>query len=193
MRSSICLAAGLLAFSPGVAFAQATDTDSGEVAVNGRVAAICVIGEPSQATIDLGQLIALSGTRVGRIGAVGQQSVTLPNSFCNFAGSVATIQASALVETSATIAAVSPGFARAINYAASAGEWGGGSATTSTVAAADGSSAISSGTSSVQPLPRLTDIVVSLDGWSVPSDALLVAGDYGGLVRITLGPAAVTD
>lgn len=190
-RFVLCTAALL----PSTALAQAvaTDTDTADVTINGRVSPICVIGEPSQAVVDLGQLIALSGSRVGRIAALGAQTVTLPDSFCNFAGSVASIEATALVETSASVASTSPGFARAVNYDASAGQWGGGSADTGTSAAADGSGATSTGASAVQPAPRLTDIVVSLDGWSAPSDNLLVAGDYSGLVRVTLGPAAVTE
>ena len=175
------------------AFAQATDSDTAEVAINGTVTPLCVLGEPSQATIDLGNLIATAGARVGKIAPIGVQNVTLPNSFCNFAGSVASVEATALVETAGGTSTPPTGFARAVNYAATAGQWGGGNAATSTAAGADGSSATATGSSAVQAAPRLTDITVTLDSFSAPSDALLVSGDYAGLVRVTLGPAAVVQ
>lgn len=193
MRSMTKLAALALLASAGPALAQATDTDTADVAINGTVTPLCVLGEPSQATVDLGQLINTSGSRVGKVRAIPAQSVTMPDSFCNFAGSVASIEATALVETAGGVSSPPAGFARAVNFSSSAGQWGGGTADTATSAAADGSGATSTGASSVQPSPRLTDIVVDLSGFSAPGDALLVLGDYMGLVRVTLGPAAVVD
>lgn len=192
MRTSFLFIA-LAAASAAPVLAQASDTDSGEVAVQGTVTPLCVLGEPSQATIDLGNMIATSGTRVGKIAAIGTQNVTLPNSFCNFAGSVATIEATALVETSGGNSSPPTGFARAVNYSAEAGQWGGGTASTATAAGADGTSPTATGSSTIQPSPRLTDITVTLAGFTAPSDALLVSGDYAGLVRVTLGPSAIAE
>ena len=189
----LSLAAAAALAVPMPALAQASDSDTGEVAINGRVTPICILGEPSQPVVDLGQLIELSGSRVGRIAALGAQTVTMPDSFCNFAGSVATIEATALVETSSAVSTPPASFARAVNYDASAGTWGGGTASTTTFAAADGSNPTSEGDSAVQGTPRLTDIVVNLGGWSAPGDNILVAGDYAGLVRVTIGPATVAQ
>lgn len=183
--------APLLAVAP--AFAQASDSDTGEVSIDGRVASLCILGDASQAVVDLGQLIETSGSRVGRIDTIGARSVTLPDSFCNFAGSTLSVEATALVEDSAAVAATPSGFSRAVNFEASASVWGSGSADAATAAGADGTGPTSNGVSAVEPTPRITDIVVDLDGWSVPGDALLIAGSYSGLVRITLGPAAVTQ
>lgn len=193
MRSTTSLLALALAVSAGPAFAQASDTDTADVTINGRVTPLCVLGEPSQALVDLGQMVETSGGRVGRIAQIADQNVMLPDSFCNFAGSTATIDATALVETSAATAAVPAGFARAVNFTADVGTWGGGSAVTTTAAIATGANADASGTSAIQSTPRLTDLTVVLSDFTAPSDKLLVAGDYSGLVRVTLGPAAVTQ
>lgn len=171
------------------AFAQAADTDTGEVAVTGDVTPLCLLGAPSQAVVDLGNMVNTSGTRAGRIRAIGNQVVTLPGSFCNYAGSVLTVDTTGLVETAGGTSTPPANFARAVNYTATAGQWGGGSAAATSAATASGTSATATGTSAVQPTPRQADIAVTLSGFSVPSDALLVSGDYAGLVRITLGPS----
>lgn len=175
------------------AFGQATDSDTADVAIQGNVTPLCVLGEPSQASINLGNLIATSGTRVGKIRAIANQSVTLPASFCNFAGSVASVEATALVETAGGTTAPPTGFTRAVNYTAVAGQWGGGTAAATTAATASGTNATTLGSSAIQQAPRQTDLTVDLSAFSAPSDGLLVSGSYSGLVRVTLGPAAVTD
>lgn len=182
-----------LAVAGAPAFAQATDTDSKDVAVQGSVTPLCLLGQPSQALVDLGNMISTSGTRVGKIRTIPTQTVTLPASFCNFAGSVATVEATALVETSGGTTVPPAGFARAVNFTADAGTWGGGNASATTSATSGGASATSTGTSATQPTPRQTDIAVALSTFTAPGDALLVSGSYSGLVRITLGPAAVTQ
>lgn len=193
MRSpSPLLAIGMIAVA-APAFGQESNGGIGDVAVAGSVAPVCILGEPSQTVLDLGLLIETAGARVGRLDDVGDRSVVLPGSFCNFAGSIATIEASGLVEASGNGTAIANGFSRVVNYAASASTWGGNAATTTTSGAADGSGATTTGTSAVQPLPRITDIVVDLGDWTVPGDALLVAGNYSGVVRITLGPAAIVQ
>jgi hypothetical protein len=192
MRIPMIIPALAVALAGTAAFAQSTDSDSADVAIEGNVTPLCVLGEPSQASISLGNMIATSGTRVGRVRAIGNQNVTLPASFCNFAGSVATVAATALVEGAGGTATPPTGFSRAVNFTAQVGQWGGGSAAATSAATASGSDATNEGTSAVQPLPRQTDLAVELSGFSVPGDALLVSGDYSGLVRVTLGPAAVS-
>lgn len=180
----------LLAWS-GVAAAQASDSDQAQVGVAGTVAPICILGVPSRATVDLGQMVTTSGTRVGRIAVLPVQTVTLPNSFCNFAGSTVTVSASALVAINT--AAVQPGFARAVNYRASASNWAASATVATTAATAGGANPLTVGNGAVQPAPKLADLTVELSNFAVPSDLLLVAGNYSGVIVITLGPAAVAS
>jgi len=183
-RCFISLAA--LAMVPGVAYAQ-SDTDQQSVTLQGNVASLCVLGAPSQSSIDLGQLVATSGTRVGRIAAIGDQHVTLPGSFCNFAGTALTVSSDAML--AADSSAVQPGFARAVNYTSSVDNWASTPPTVTTAATAGGGTPNATGTGGVEPLPKVADLDLSLSSFTVPSDALLVAGDYAGSVTITLGPA----
>ena len=181
-----------LAALPASAMAQsATAAATGTVAIDGRVAPICILGGPNPALVDLGVMIATSGTRAGRIATLPARSVTLPASHCNFAGSQVTVTANALLAANA--AAPAPGSARAVNYTATATGWAAANAATTTAATANGSSASSSGTGGNHPLPKLADIGVTLSAFSVPGDALLVPGNYSGTVTVTLGPAAVAN
>lgn len=180
-----------LAALPAVAMAQATDTDTANVAIDGRVASLCILGDPTPATVDLGQMAATSGTRVGKIAVLPSQTVTLPGSFCNFAGSALRVDATALVSTDAS--APPAGFVKAVNYTATASGWAASDAVATTAALADGTSPTASGTGATQPLPNIADIQVALSSFTTPGDAILVAGDYSGAVVVTLGPAAVAD
>ena len=185
--SVLCWCALILAASPAPARAQTADTGTGNVAISGRVAPVCILGAPSQATIDLGQLAASSGTRAGRIATIAPQGVTLPGSFCNFAGSAITVAANALVSADATTPP--GGFARAVNYTATASNWGPGNASAPTAALSNGTAQSSSGIGTTQPTPKLADIAVALSAFAVPGDAILISGTYSGSVTITLGPA----
>lgn len=186
---------GLFAFAavalPTAAMAQASPSDKGNVAVNGRVAPVCLLGGPNPALVDLGVLVATSGIRTGRIAVLPAQTVSLPASYCNFAGSQVTVTANALLAGNA--GAPPAGYARAVNYTASAANWAAGTASTTTAATAAGTSASSTGSGASQPLPRIADIGLTLSSFSVPSDNLLVTGNYSGSVTITLGPAAVAN
>ena len=174
---------------PGVAQAQsASDTATGQVTVGGNVARLCILGTPSSANIDLGQMAATSGTRVGKLATIGTQSVTLPASFCNFAGSALSIDATALVSSDAS--AVQPGFAKAVNFTATASTWAATPSVVTTAASASGATPTAHSTGATQPLPKQTDLTVALSGFTVPSDLLLTAGSYSGVVVVTLGPAA---
>lgn len=191
MKTMLAISVLSLAVPASPALAQASDSDTGHVQVIGQVAPVCILGDPSRPTVDLGTMAATSGTRVGRIAALPAQDVTLPNSFCNFAGSTLTVTASALVSDNSV--SLPSGFARAVNYTAVGSGWDSGSASATSTAAADGSNPAASGTGSIQPLPRIADIQVQLSAFSVPSDALLMADTYSGLVTVTLGPAAVAE
>ncbi|KHK93550.1 hypothetical protein [Novosphingobium malaysiense] len=189
MRKLTGLCAVVLAAVPATAFAEVSDT--GNVAIDGRVASICILGDPSSATVDLGQMAATSGSRAGRIDTLAAQTVNLPGSFCNFAGSAVTVDAVALVSNDAS--PLQAGFARAVNFTARATGWATGDAAATTAALGDGTGASASGTGTTQPLPKIADIGVTLSEFTVPGDSLLVAGSYSGTVVVTLGPATVAD
>lgn len=190
MKSRILLVAALAAAPAAVANAQSS-ADQEQVGVEGFVASLCVLGPPSRTSIDLGQLAAMSGARVGRIAPLASQHVTLPGSFCNFAGTALTVSADALVASDA--APVQPGFARAVNYISTIGNWAVVPATVATGASAGGTSPSAEAAGGTQPSPKIADLDLQLSGFSVPSDLLLVAGAYSGSVTITLGPAITTS
>jgi hypothetical protein len=184
MRQLLLLPVLLLAAAP--AAAQET-SDSGDVGIAGNVAGLCILGPPSRGSIDLGQLAATSGSRAGRIAALPAQTVTLPGSFCNFAGTSVSIEAEALVGNDA--GTLQPGFARAVNFTSTVGGWAATAPLVTTAAAADGGSPAASGAGGAHPEPKITDLTLTLSNFTVPSDAILVSGLYAGRVTITLGPA----
>jgi hypothetical protein len=187
MRRLIC-AATILAtgFISLPAFAQ--DSDQETVQIGGQVAPLCILGTPSQAMVDLGQLIDTSGPRVGKLTTISNRTITMPGSFCNYANSAITVDATALV--AADMSTPQAGFARAVNFNAAASGWATPDASATTAASAAGASPTASNTGGTQPTPRLNDVTLTLSAFSVPSDLLLVAGGYTGQVVITLGPAA---
>jgi hypothetical protein len=190
MRKALFLAtmatiAASLSLSTG-AHAQATDSDQEAVAISGRVASICLLGTPTASLIDLGQLINTSGTRVGKLTTISNRTVTMPGSFCNYANSKITVDASALL--AADTSAPQAGFARALNYNATVSGWAVTNASATTAASAAGGTPNASGAGGTQPTPKLADVTLTLSAYAVPSDLLLVAGGYTGNVTITLGP-----
>ena len=188
MKCKLGLALIALAALPSPAIAQSTQT--GTVAVGGSVRPVCILGNPDPALVDLGQLSAGAGPRIGRIAVIAPRTVVLPASHCNFAGSVVTVSATAL--TAADAAVPPAGFARAVNYTATATNWSGGASAATTAALGDGSAAAASGAGAIQPQPRIADIALTLSAFTAPGDQLLVAGAYSGTVVVTLGPAAAT-
>lgn len=188
MRHSrqIILASMLICSQPS--WAQEAGSDRGDVGVDGNVAPLCILGAPSPAVVDLGQLVNTSGQRIGRIATIADRQITLAGSFCNFAGSTMSVEVSALQPTQSI--ALPYGFAQAVNYSVSAGNWAASPTTATSAAAADGTMPTRSASGAVQTLPRIADIAVTLTGFAVPADSLLVSGTYQGAVVITLGPAA---
>lgn len=191
IKSSLILVPLVGLATPALAQEGSADTARGQVLVTGSVARLCILGEPSRAVVDMGQMVQSSGAAAGRIVALGPQSVTLPGSFCNFAGSMLGITASALVDGSGT--APPDGFARAVNYTATASGWGDSDAVATTAAAFDGAGPDAGGTGGTQPQPKLGDVAVSLSSFAVPGNALLVAGNYSGLITVTLGPVPLSE
>ena len=96
--------------------------------------------------------------------------------------------ATALVSDDAS--PVAPGFAKAVNYTATVTNWAPGPAAVTTNATAAGGSPTNSATGPTQPAPKVADLDVTLSNFTAPSDNLLTAGAYSGLVVIKLGPVA---
>ena len=186
MTRTLALLAGLAVMAP--AMASAADSDQHPVAVNGNVANLCVLGAPNPAAIDLGQLSATSGARAGKITTISDQTIALPDSFCNFAGTQLTVQASALLAADAS--PVQPGFSRAVNFTSTVNNWATAPATVTTAATASGGSPGTSAKGGTQPAPKIANLALVLSSFTVPSDNLMVAGGYTGSVTITLGPSA---
>lgn len=182
----ILTATALLAAALAPAAAHAADSDSKTIGITGNVSRLCVLGQPSTALVDLGEMAETSGARVGRLTAIATQTVTLPNSFCNFANSSVTVEATALKAADASTPPT--GFARAINYTATASGWAATNAAVSTTDDGTGSSLAVSGSGSSQPTPKLSDIILSLSDFGVAGDKLLVSGTYNTTVTITLAP-----
>lgn len=187
----ISLLAGAALMSPSAAFAAgpATNTATADVTVLGNVASLCVLGTPSSSEINLGQMVNTSGSRVGRIATLSAAPVAIDGSFCNFGGTKLTVDATAMTNQDDGGNAPQANFARAVNYTATVGSWAATDASVTTAAVADGSTATATGTGGTLGVPKLASLSLSVSGFQAPGDALLVAGKYRGLVRITLGPA----
>ena len=186
MPKKISFAIALVGISfANPAFAQDSDTES--VTVAGEVAPLCILGAPSQSSVNLGQLVDVSGTRVGRLTAITNRTVSMPQSFCNYANSRIRVDATAL--TGSDTSAPPSGFARAVNFGATISGWATANAAATTAATAAGTSPTATATGGTQPAPKLGDVTLTLASFSVPSDSLLVSGNYSGLVVVTLGPA----
>lgn len=185
---ALAAAAALCILPTSLAAQEAGDSDEGEVQVIGSVAPICVLGEPSESVIDLGTLIELSGPRIGRTAALAPREVTMPGSFCNYANTMISIEASAMTEQ--TGAPLNTGFSRAVNYRVVVSPWAAAEADLVTTAASDGSGPPGNANSATQPLPQISDLTMELSEFAAPSDALLLAGEYSGLITVTLGPAS---
>ena len=185
MKARIALAA-ILAAIPATASAQ--QPLQGAVAVDGSVAGRCVLGPPSLAAVPLGTLIDTSGARVDRLTTIAAQAINFPGSWCNFANTRVSVSANALLAADAT--APSAGYARAVNFTATATNWAAANAVVTTAASASGATPAASAPGGTNPAPKLADISLTLNSFTVPADAFLVTGAYAGNVTITLGPAS---
>jgi len=171
----------------GLATAAVAQTAAdGQAAVTGSVSNVCVLGAPSPAAINLGQLSSTSGPRAGKLSTIADQTVNLPSSWCNFGGTRLSISSTALL--AADTSTPPPGFTRAVNFNSSVTTWGSPNAQVTTNAAANGSSATANGDSGVQADPRAASLSLQLSQFSAPGDGFLVTGAYAGSVTITLGP-----
>ena len=186
MRHNLSIAAVALSLAfAGAANAQ-SNTDTRGVTVNGSVTQLCVLGMPNPSSINLGQMANTSGTRTGKLAAIADQSVQLPASFCNYAGTQISIAATALVEQDETVPPA--GFSKAVNFTANVTGWTTSAASVTTAAAFDGSSPTTNSSGPEENAPESVNLTLTLTNFTAPGDAILVAGAYSGLVTITLGP-----
>jgi hypothetical protein len=185
--ASFAVALLMSAFAGAAGAQPATD---GNVGVNANVDGVCRLGPPSRPSVNLGDMAARDGTRVGRLRDQLEITVLLPDSYCNFGGTQVTIRAEALVQQEGSV--VPEGFAKAVNFTSTVTTWATIPPLITTAAAADGASPAAEGSGGVEPEAKLTDLTLALSGFSVPSDARLIPGNYRGQITITLGPA-VTD
>ncbi|HEY5712496.1 MAG TPA: hypothetical protein VIT38_11430 [Allosphingosinicella sp.] len=188
MKTRIALLVLSIAIPAGAASAQQGGPVQGSVALDAIVAGRCTLGPPSRNSIPIGQLSNSSGARVGRLATIPDQQISLPGSWCNFANTTMTVEARALVALDAN--PVQAGFARAVNYTSTVTNWAATNAATTTAATVAGSTPSSQGVSSIHPEPKLADVTLILNNFTVPSDGILVSGAYAGAVTITLGPAS---
>jgi len=188
MKTRIALLVLTIAIPAGTASAQQGAPVQGSVSLDAIVAGRCTLGTPSQSAIPLGQLSNSSGPRVGRLTTIPAQQISLPGSWCNFANTTMTVEARALVALDAS--PVQAGFARAVNYTSTVTNWAASDAATTTGATAGGTTPSSQGVSGIHPEPKLADLILTLNNFTVPSDGLLVSGAYAGAVTIILGPAS---
>jgi hypothetical protein len=184
MRGEAAILFGLALSIAPTAAAQTAAV--GEADIAGSVANHCVLGAPSPAAVNLGQISSTSGPRAGKLAAIANQTVSLPNSFCNFGGTRVSVSSSAMIASDTS--PLQPGFARAVNFTSTVSTWGSSSASAITAAAANGGSPSATGAGGVQPTPNIANLSLVLSAFTAPGDAFLVSGPYEGSVTITLGP-----
>lgn len=165
---------------PGLASAQASDTDSKTVGVIGTVPAQCFGGTLSgDGSFDLGVLIDLTTGRLRN--DLGAPNEVMVGSFCTSRSTI-TVNATPLEAQNFTASPPS-GFSRRVHYAATASGWTTTPAIYSTAAAAN-SAATQSRNSAFTG-----DITVAISDFSTDGgDTLRLVGDesYRGVVTVTL-------
>lgn len=165
---------------PGLASAQASDTDSKTVGVVGTVPAQCFGGTLSgDGSFDLGVLIDLTTGRLRN--DLGAPNEVMVGSFCT-SRSMITVNATPLEAQNFTATPPS-GFSRRVHYAATASGWTTTPAIYSTAAAAN-SAATQSRNSAFTG-----DITLAISDFSTDGgDTLRLVGDesYRGVVTVTL-------
>jgi hypothetical protein len=175
MRKYLTLAAlpAVMAASPALAAAAPAAGVTGQVDINGSVAARCMFTLPN-ATISLGE-ISLTSTGKLDTTKVDGKTATL-NGWCNGAASTMTVTTTELTTTTAA----TTGFDNRVDYT--------GTATAGAASASDSSLTAGAGSASALGLYS-GDVVVTLSASSSPTNGIMVAGIYTGNVKVTLTPA----
>lgn len=181
MRRTLALLGTVMALAaPGLAQAQASNTDSKTVGIIGTVPAQCFAGAPSgEGSFDLGVLIDLD-TGLLRTDLSAPERV-LVGSFCTSRSTI-TIGATPLEAQNFT-AAPPAGFSRRVHYQASAAGW-----TATPASYATGSASNVAATQS-RASAFTGDITVAISKFATDGgETLRLVGDsaYRGLVTVTL-------
>lgn len=179
-RLAAILTAALVIAAPGLAQAQASDTDSATVGIIGTVPAQCFGGTLSgEGSFDLGVLVDLtSGVLRTDLSAPDQ---VLVGSFCTSRSTI-TVNATPL-EAQNNLASPPSGYARRVHYLATASGW------TTTPATFDTGSASNAAATQSRGSAFTGDITVAISNFSTDggSNLRLVGDDaYRGLVTVTL-------
>lgn len=180
IRASALIAAVAALAIPGLASAQATDTDSKTVGIIGTVPAQCFGGTLSgDGSFDLGVLIDLTTGRLRN--DLGAPNEVMVGSFCTSRSTI-TVNATPLEAQNFTATPPS-GFSRRVHYAATASGWTTAPASYNTAAAANAAATQSRNSAFTG------DITVAISDFSTDGgDTLRLVGDesYRGVVTVTL-------
>lgn len=180
MIRAALITAAMALVAPGLASAQASDTDSKTVGVIGNAPAQCYVGTLSgDGSFDLGVLIDLTNGQLRTDLAAPSQ--VLVGSFCT---SRSTISVSATPLESQNFVATPPsGFSRRVHYAATASGW------TATPASYNTATATNPAATQARDNAFTGDITVAISDFSTDGgETLRLVGDesYRGLVTVTL-------
>ena len=179
-RAAALITAALTLAVPGLASAQASDTDSKTVGIIGTVPAQCFGGTLSgDGSFDLGVLIDLT-TGLLRTD-LGAPSEVMVGSFCTSRSTI-TVNASPLEAQNFT-ATPPTGFSRRVHYSATASGW------TTTPASFDTAAAANAAATQSRNSAFTGDITVAISNFSTDGgQTLRLVGDesYRGVVTVTL-------
>lgn len=181
VKTSIISLAGIVTLAmPGVAQAQASDTDTKTVNIVGTAPAMCFAGSVNgTGSFDLGVLI---DTTTGQLRSdLTASPQLLVGSFCTGRSTIS-ISASPLVAQNFTAGPPS-GFSHSVDYTATASGW--------TVTPASYSTATASNTAATQTRPTAFtgDVSVAIAGFSTTGGnglRLIADTNYRGLVTVTI-------
>ena len=180
MRKLILLASALILAVPAAAQAQSSSTSSKTVSIIGTAPAMCFGGTlTGDGTYDLGILIDTTTGQL-RTDLIAPPKL-LVGSFCTGRSTI-TIQATPLVAQNFTTTPPG-GFARSVDYVATASGW--------TVIPASYNTAASANTAATQTRPTsfTGDVSVAISGFSTTggqSLRLVADNNYRGLVTVTI-------
>lgn len=179
------LVVGALA-APAAALAQ---VPSRTVTVTGNVAQACVLGAPTDATLDFGQL---TDSTTGRLRAALASTApagetVIENAWCNTPSTI-TLTASPLTMTAATTPsyALQTGFARAITYTVSLTNWSADVSNRPLAANAEVEVASQGAQAAAPSMNVVFNRLAPLVGGSENANAFIEAGQYAGTVTIKL-------
>lgn len=199
------LVSSLSVFAP--AFAQVsppilrTAPDGAAVTYNVTADRACFLGPPSVPAVVLGTLIDTSGPNAGRLRtSLTPNSITLPDSWCNFNDNALTVSAQPIIGQGVAIPPT--GFTRLVNFRVSASGWrrSGVPISVSTVSGATeviGQGSVSA--TGTEAIYRVADIGLSIDQLSAAGPVVAGAGPllvaapaYQGQITVSIGPAFST-